>query len=120
MKEDIMNAPNVKHKQRPSINRANKPAAVRTYDQSPPNQQQQQQPLEPLENPINEIIRDQTVLLQRAHHNDMLLDTAAKKWQSIFELKQLHAEGAVLSNHEQEVLYNILQLESKAEDYVSV
>lgn len=117
MKEDIMNAPNVKHKQRPSINRANKPAAVRTYDQSPPNQQQQQQPLEPLENPINEIIRDQTVLLQRAHHNDMLLDTAAKKWQSIFELKQLHAEGAVLSNHEQEVLYNILQLESKAEDY---
>lgn len=115
MKEDVMNEPNTKHKQRPSINRASKPAALRTYEQS----QQNQQPPEPQENPINEIIRDQETLLLRAQHNDMLLDSASKKWQSIFELKQLQAEGAVLSTAEQEVLYNIMQLESKADDYVS-
>ncbi|XP_030572237.1 ubiquitin carboxyl-terminal hydrolase 8 isoform X1 [Drosophila novamexicana] len=113
MKEDVMNEPNTKHKQRPSINRASKPAALRTYEQS----QQNQQPPEPQENPINEIIRDQETLLLRAQHNDMLLDSASKKWQSIFELKQLQAEGAVLSTAEQEVLYNIMQLESKADDY---
>ncbi|EDV93611.1 GH18183 [Drosophila grimshawi] len=113
MKEDILNgSENVpKHKQRPSINRASKPAALRAYDS---NHQSNQQPLD---NPINEIMRDQVALLQRAQQNDILLDNAAKKWKSIIELKQLHAEGALLSGSEQEVLYNILQLESRADDY---
>lgn len=115
MKEDIINSPDFKKKPgRPSINRANKPTSLRAYDV------QQKTTASPVTNvnPINEIMRDQTELLQRAEQNDMLLDNASKKWQSIFELKQLHAEGAPLSTAEQELVYNILQLESRAEDYV--
>lgn len=115
MKEDILNSPDFKDKPgRPSINRANKPTSLRSNDV------QQKTPASPATNvnPINEIMRDQTELLQRAEQNDKLLDNASKKWQSMFELKRLHAEGAPLSAAEQELVYNILQLESRAEDYV--
>lgn len=116
MKEDILNSPDFKSKPgRPSINRANKPTTLRSYDL-----QQKTTTVTPAtnSNPINEIMRDQTELLQRAEKNDELLDNASKKWQNVFELKRLHAEGAPLSSAEQELVYNILQLESRAEDYV--
>ncbi|KAM8705468.1 hypothetical protein ACLKA7_009856 [Drosophila subpalustris] len=108
MKEDILNADNSKDKQRPSINRANKPTTLRIHE---PSQQNHQLQLQEQINPINEIMRHQAELLKRAQYNDMLLDTASKKW------RRMHAEGTTLTASDQELNYNLLQLESKAEDY---
>jgi len=109
MKEDILNAEGSKEKQRPSINRANKPTTLRVSEAIQQNHHFQ----EPEISPINEIMRHQAELLKRAQYNDMLLDKASQKWRS------LQAEGATLTTGEQESFYNLLQLESKAEDYVS-
>ncbi|KAL7730631.1 hypothetical protein ACLKA6_003409 [Drosophila palustris] len=108
MKEDILNADNSKDKQRPSINRANKPTTLRIHE---PSQQNHQLQLQDQINPINEIMRHQAELLEKAQNNDKLLDNASKKW------RRMHAEGTTLTASDQELNYNLLQLESKAEDY---
>ncbi|XP_034486104.1 ubiquitin carboxyl-terminal hydrolase 8 isoform X2 [Drosophila innubila] len=106
MKEDILNAEDSKDKQRPSINRANKPTTLRTNEPAHQNYQFQEQI-----NPINEIMLRQEELLEKAQINDMLLDKESKKW------RLLHADGETLTGGNQELNYNLLQLESKAEDY---
>jgi len=103
MKEDISAKD---FKPRPDINRASKPAATRTYNQGPSRPPTQAKP-------IAEIMRDQAEFLQRAEQNDEQLEKASMMW------KRQAAEGDGLNATEgQELHFRILQLESKAQDYV--
>lgn len=106
MKEDISAKD---FKPRPDINRASKPAALRTYDQqglARPNEAQTTKP-------IAEIMRDQAEFLQRAEQNDAQLESASKMW------KRQATKGDDLNAAEnQELHFRILQLESKALDNV--
>ncbi|KAH8312312.1 hypothetical protein KR044_010162, partial [Drosophila immigrans] len=101
MKEDILNDFDSKKNKRPSFNRANKPTTLRTQ-----HNQMKEQP----NSQINEIIRDQAALLQRAEENDKLLEDASKKW------KRLHRVGASDSSEGKENLYTLLQLENESQD----
>ncbi|XP_016941445.4 ubiquitin carboxyl-terminal hydrolase 8 isoform X1 [Drosophila suzukii] len=103
MKEDISAKD---FKPRPDINRASKPAATRTYNQGPSRPPTQAKP-------IAEIMRDQAEFLQRAEQNDEQLEKASMMW------KRQAAEGDGLNATEgQELHFRILQLESKAQDYI--
>jgi len=103
MKEDISAKD---FRPRPDFNRANKPAATRV------NEQGISRPSPPAK-PIAEIMRDQAEFLQRAEQNDEQLEKASKMW------KRQAAEGDGLNaTEDQELHFRILQLESKAQDYV--
>ncbi|XP_017057189.1 ubiquitin carboxyl-terminal hydrolase 8 isoform X1 [Drosophila ficusphila] len=103
MKEDISAKD---FRPRPDINRANKPTATRSYDQGLSRSSAQTKP-------IAEILRDQADFLQRAEQNDAQLEQASKMW------KRQAAEGDGLNvNEGQELHFRILQLESKARDYI--
>lgn len=101
MKEDISARD---FKTRPDINRASKPAALKTYEQG------QTKPVTEAK-PIAEIMRDQEEFLQRAEQNDAQLENAFELW------KRQTAEGDAAEN--QELHYRILQLESRQQDFVS-
>ncbi|KAH8264640.1 hypothetical protein KR038_011263 [Drosophila bunnanda] len=106
MKEDISAKD---FKPRPDINRASKPAAMRTYDQQGPNKVNEVT----TPKPIAEIMRDQAEFLQRAEQNDAQLESASKMW------KRQAIKGDDLNAVEsQELHFRILQLESKALDNV--
>ncbi|KAH8336607.1 hypothetical protein KR074_012323 [Drosophila pseudoananassae] len=100
MKEDISARD---FKTRPDINRASKPAALKTYEQG-------QAKLVAQAKPIAEIMRDQEEFLQRAEQNDAQLENAFKLW------KRRTAEGDAADN--QELHYRILQLESRQQDFI--
>nr|AAM52759.1 SD04548p [Drosophila melanogaster] len=103
MKEDISAKD---FRPRPDFNRANKPAATRV------NEQGISRPSPPAK-PIAEIMRDQAEFLQRAEQNDEQLEKASKMW------KRQAAEGDGLNaTEDQELHFRILQLESKAQDYI--
>ncbi|XP_033165064.1 ubiquitin carboxyl-terminal hydrolase 8 [Drosophila mauritiana] len=103
MKEDISAKD---FRPRPDFNRANKPAATRV------NEQGISRPSPPAK-PIAEIMRDQAEFLQRAEQNDEQLERASKMW------KRQAAEGDGLNaTEDQELHFRILQLESKAQDYI--
>ncbi|KAI8129070.1 Ubiquitin carboxyl-terminal hydrolase 8 [Lucilia cuprina] len=81
---------------RPIIDRSSKQAALKTYDEK--------------QKAIDEIVKDQTVLLEKAKENDEELHKVAKQLNSIYGKKQL-------TPSEQQLVYNMMQLESAAEDF---
>lgn len=83
---------------RPTIDRSSKKAAIKTYDEK--------------QKAIHEIVKEQETLLEKAKENDEELQKVAEQWNNIYDKKQL-------SNSEQQLMYNMMQLESAAEDFVS-
>lgn len=79
------------------IDRSKKQAAIKTYDER--------------QKAIDELVSEQAALLEKAKENDEELEKAAKEWNNIYHKKHL-------SSSEQQLLYNMMQLESTAEDYV--
>lgn len=84
---------------RPVIDRTSKQAAIKTYDEK--------------QMAIYEIKQEQNTLLEKAKENDEELHKVAKQLDNIYSKNQLTAP-------EQQLLYNMMQLESAAEDFVSI
>ena len=83
---------------KPVIDRASKQAAIKTYDEK--------------KMAIDEIVTEQKTLLEKAKENDEELQKVAKQLDNIYEKNQWTAS-------EQQLLYNMMQLECAAEDFVS-
>uniref|UniRef100_A0A1A9VF11 Ubiquitin carboxyl-terminal hydrolase n=1 Tax=Glossina austeni TaxID=7395 RepID=A0A1A9VF11_GLOAU len=81
---------------RPTVDRSSKSAAMKLYDEK--------------RNAINEIAKEQEVLLEKAKENDEQLEQIAEQLNSVDRKKQL-------INGEKEMMYQFMQLESEAEDY---
>lgn len=84
---------------KPIIDRASKQAAIKTYDEK--------------KKAIDEIVTEQKTLLEKAKENDEELQKVAKQLVNIYDKNQWSAS-------EQQLLYNMMQLESAAEDFVSL
>lgn len=83
---------------KPVIDRASKQAAIKTYDEK--------------KKAIDEIVTEQKTLLEKAKENDKELQKVAKQLDNIYKKNQWTAS-------EQQLLYNMMQLECAAEDFVS-
>lgn len=83
---------------RPTVDRSSKQAALKIYDDK--------------QKAIDEIVMEQKTLLEKAKENDEELEKVAKQINNIYGKKQLSAS-------EQQLIYNMMQLESAAEDFVS-
>uniref|UniRef100_A0A1B0BMZ2 Ubiquitin carboxyl-terminal hydrolase n=1 Tax=Glossina palpalis gambiensis TaxID=67801 RepID=A0A1B0BMZ2_9MUSC len=81
---------------RPTVDRSSKSAAMKLYDDK--------------RKTINEIAKEQEVLLEKAKENDEQLEQIAEQFNSVDHKKQL-------INGETEMMYQFMQLESEAEDY---
>uniref|UniRef100_A0A1B0FAZ4 Ubiquitin carboxyl-terminal hydrolase n=1 Tax=Glossina morsitans morsitans TaxID=37546 RepID=A0A1B0FAZ4_GLOMM len=81
---------------RPTVDRSSKSAAMKLYDEK--------------RNAINEIAKEQEVLLEKAKENDEQLEQIAEQLNSVDHKKQLINGG-------KEMMYQFMQLESEAEDY---
>lgn len=84
---------------RPTVDRSSKSAAMKLYDEK--------------RNAINEIAKEQEVLLEKAKENDEQLEQIAEQLNSVDHKKQLINGG-------KEMMYQFMQLESEAEDYVII
>ncbi|XP_037952640.1 ubiquitin carboxyl-terminal hydrolase 8-like [Teleopsis dalmanni] len=84
------------NQERPFIDRSSKTAALKTYNEK--------------QKAIVEIMKEHDELVEKAQANDEQLEQAQQKWNTVTNVNKL-------STAEQQLLYNIWQLESAAEDY---
>lgn len=98
MKDEVLSTTTATSPIKPQIDRSSKQAAIKTYGEK--------------QKAIHEIVAEQEVLLEKAKENDEELEKAAKQWNNIYDKKQL-------TTSEQQLVYNMMQLESAAEDIVS-
>uniref|UniRef100_A0A1I8Q2N6 Ubiquitin carboxyl-terminal hydrolase n=1 Tax=Stomoxys calcitrans TaxID=35570 RepID=A0A1I8Q2N6_STOCA len=96
MKDEILSTTKATSPIRPMIDRSSKQAAIKMYSEK--------------EKAIDEIVKEQEILLEKAQENDEELQKVAKQWNNIYDKQQL-------DNSDQEILYKMMQLESVAEDY---
>lgn len=90
----------------PLVDRSSKLAAIKTYDEN--------------QKPLTEIKEKQDQLMQKADQNDVQLKQKSKELNLILELKQKNANGKQeLTESEENLMFNLMELESRAKDYVS-
>lgn len=98
MKDEILSTTKATSPIRPMIDRSSKQAALKTYSEK--------------ERAIDDIAKEQEILLEKAQENDEELQKVSKQWNTIYDKKQIDAS-------DQEIIYKMMQLESVAEDFVS-
>ncbi|XP_075146576.1 ubiquitin specific protease 8 isoform X1 [Haematobia irritans] len=96
MKDEVLSTTTATSPIRPLIDRSSKQAAMKTYSEK--------------EKAIDEIVKEQEILLEKAQENDEELQKVAQQWKNIYNKKQWNTT-------EQEIVYKMMQLESAAEDY---
>lgn len=93
---------------RPTIDRKSKAAALKTYDEK---------------QKMLDLLQEQEALVEKVLENERKRLEAENDWQSVSkQVKQMDGtdQNEILKSREQELLYNIMQLESKERDYVSL
>lgn len=90
---------------RPTIDRKSKAAALKTYDEK---------------QKMLDLLQEQEALVEKVLENERKRLEAENDWQSVSkQVKQMDGtdQNEILKSREQELLYNIMQLESKERDY---